>query len=480
VPTFAQLCNFQQLFSMHIIFVHGWSVTNTDTYGDLPRWLSEQGAQYRVQNVYLGKYISFVDTVTVDDIARAFQQALEDVLGDKIKEGFACITHSTGGPVVRLWMKLFHETNLSGCPMKHLIMLAPANHGSALAQLGKGTLSRIKGLIEDVEPGVRVLDWLELGSDESWWLNEAWLGYDCVSNGVYPFVLTGQTIDRSFYDHLNSYTGEAGSDGVVRAAAANMNYSLLRLRQKGRDLDVDLSRRAVPTAFGILPKLAHSGDELGIIRSVKSNTAARHPTARWVLRCLEVNSSADYKKVSDDLAALTVQTQKDERVEVEKKFFGTRKYYTDRYSMLVFRLVDDRGATLTDYDLYITGGPNYSPDDLPQGFFVDRQRNKRNRGKLTYYLNYDVLRKGLKNPQLEGRIGFQLISRPEEDSDSLAFYRPIDFRSDEDAISGILRPNETLMIEIVLERYVDAQVFQIESKLTPSKISPKRSRRTVR
>jgi len=43
-----------------------------------------------------------------------------------------------------------------------------------------------------------------------------------VPAGLYPFVLTGQKIDRNMYDNLNAYTDEAGSDGVVRVGAANM------------------------------------------------------------------------------------------------------------------------------------------------------------------------------------------------------------------------------------------------------------------
>ena len=46
-------------------------------------------------------------------------------------------------------------------------------------------------------------------------------------------MLTGQSIDRHFYDNLNSYTGEAGSDGVVRVAAANLNFGMLRIEQAG-------------------------------------------------------------------------------------------------------------------------------------------------------------------------------------------------------------------------------------------------------
>ena len=91
---------------MIVIFVHGWSVTHTNTYGGLPRWLESQastgGIDIQVGNIYLGRYISFEDTVTIDDISRAFDQAVRDELADKFKAGqrFACITHSTGGPVI--------------------------------------------------------------------------------------------------------------------------------------------------------------------------------------------------------------------------------------------------------------------------------------------------------------------------------------------------------------------------------------------
>ena len=459
-------------FLMHVIFVHGWSVQNTDTYGGLPAWLQQKGAQFQVQNVYLGKYISFNDTVTVDDIARAFDAAVREALGASIKEGFACITHSTGGPVIRKWMDLYYRGKLKSCPMSHLIMLAPANHGSALAQLGKGRLNRLKtGLLEDAQPGVRVLDWLELGSEQSWALNEAWLGYDCLAGGVYPFVLTGQSIDRSFYDHLNSYTDEAGSDGVVRVAAANMNYSLLRLHQDGDTVEQDIKQHASPMALGVLPGLSHSGKDMGIIRSVTTENAANHPTAKWVLRCLQIASAQAYASITAELAELTAATQDDERTERVKKLFGSVTYHTSRYSMIVFRLIDDRGDVLTDYDLYITAGPNYSADELPTGFFVDRQRNQRNPGKLTYYVDYDVLIAGLAKPQMEGKLGFKIVARPTEGDTAVAFYKPVDFRSDATTLSKILHPNETLMVEIKMARLVDAAVFRVENNLTPTPIS---------
>src|SRR5882724_11093650 len=282
---------------MLVVFVHGWSVTSTDTYGGLPIALAANGAKdpgIRVEHLYLAKYVSFADEVNVDDIARGMQAAVTAEVLPKLSRGerFACITHSTGGPVVRKWIELFFGAKLDQCPLQHLIMLAPANHGSALAQLGKGKLARMKFFLEGVQPGQGVLDWLELGSEESWALNLAWLEYDCTAAGLYAFVLTGQSIDRSFYDNLNSYTGEPGSDGVVRVAAANMNYGLLRLTQNSGDFDLGKEGQAPAAALGVLPGLSHSGAEMGILRSVtptsvpdaavignaKSPTPNAHPT----------------------------------------------------------------------------------------------------------------------------------------------------------------------------------------------------------
>jgi hypothetical protein len=207
--------------------------------------------------------------------------------------------------------------------------------------------------------------------------------------------------------------------------------------------------------------------------------ASDHPTQKWVLRCLQVDSAKDYAAVCDELDQLTKQTKKDEKVEEETKLFGIKKYYTSRYTMLVFRFVDDRGDVLADYDLYLTGGPNYSPDDLPPVFFVDRQRNRRSTGKLTYYLDYDVLRRGLNKAAMGGHIGSRIVARPDATSAALAFYRAVDYRSDEGGVDDILRVNETLMLELKLQRRVDTNVFRIESNLVPSAILAVPSGKTI-
>ncbi len=102
---------------MIVIFVHGWSVTDTNTYGLLPEAIAKQanlyGLDIDIKHLWLGRYISFNDTVNMGDIIRAFDRALRDVIpeGDDIGE-FSCITHSTGGPVVREWLDRYYGSTI--------------------------------------------------------------------------------------------------------------------------------------------------------------------------------------------------------------------------------------------------------------------------------------------------------------------------------------------------------------------------------
>jgi hypothetical protein len=471
---------------MIVIFVHGWSVRNMDTYGQLPARLraeaAKRGVDLKTGDVFLSQYVSFQDDVTLDDIGRAFHQALADSVLPRLAPGekFACITHSTGGPVVRTWLDLnYGPDGLRECPMSHLVMLAPANHGSALAQLGKGRLLRIKFLLEGAEPGQRVLDWLELGSAGQWELNLRALDYQYVENGLFPFVLTGQRIDRTLYDHLNSYTGEAGSDGVVRVAATNMNFNYICLDQEDGELKLRRAARTPRMAFGVLPGRSHSGERMGIIRSVTEedpDPAKPHPTVEWVLRCLAVADPGGYEQVSAALDALTAETQDAEKTEEVSKLIGTTTYTNDRHSMITFKFRDDRGESLSDYDLLLTAGPNYDPDELPDGFFRDRQRNQLDSGRLTYYVDHDRMEVGMNTAALQQKIGFRVVARPDS---GLAYYTVAELRSDTASMEKLLHANETVMVEITLRRAVDLAVFRLTDRLQPSDISSQPLRKSL-
>jgi len=448
---------------MKLVFVHGWSVTHTDTYGELPEALSRHAPEeleLSIEHIYLGKYISFHDEVTVDDIARAFEQARKDQLGKDTN--FSCITHSTGGPVIRAWVKKYYgdKRKLDRLPLRHLIMLAPANHGSSLAQLGKARVGRMKAWWAGVEPGQGVLNWLELGSDGQRDLNLAWMNYKSAELGFYPIVITGETIDKKLYDYLNSYTAEKGSDGVVRVAAANLNYRHIVLSQNtmqspftvkdnGDTFEVyPLELRKTdpvvsqPCALEVIPKASHSGEKMGIMRSVKAANLSNPPVVEAILDSLEVSDADEYTILSKEMELRTGETQSG-----------------NKYAMVVVRVIDDQGNQVKDYDLYLLAGNQYNPGILPKGFFVDKQKNRINNNHLTYYLNATRMLK-IK----DGKLGFRVIARP---SEGFSYYTPGEFHSDDIPLENLIKENETLLLDIVLKRHVDINTFRLSPATDP-------------
>ena len=467
-----------------LVFVHGYSVTNLDTYGELPLRLRNeghaQGLDVRIENIYLGRYISFNDEVRLDDVSKAMQAAVQQQI--PVGTRFVCITHSTGGPVVRNWWHLFYEEANLVCPMSHLIMLAPANHGSALAQLGKTKLSRVKSWFDGVEPGQKILDWLELGSNEAWQLNTDWIlngGKHISENGIFPFVLTGQNIDRKLYDHINSYTGELGSDGVVRVASANLNTHYIKLKQKAQQsgikdsvsaLEVEAVREAPQTAMRILSQKSHSGETMGIMRSVLKETTDQKSaeTITAIFDCIRVTNATDYLKLCDTFSIQTETVQKNSLVEIEKKLLKNTLYFHDRYSMVIFRVKDSEGYPLTNFDLVLTG-PGNDPDMLPEGFFADRQCNHVDASTITYFFNYDVMvgaaavvKDGEEiRKALPGIDSLGLIIRPRPDEGFIR-YQPCEITASKELFEKALSPNATTLIEIELKRIVNNEIFRFE------------------
>lgn len=471
-----------------VVLVHGWSVHNTDSYGGLAQRLEMETAkdpslEIEVKQIWLGKYISFKDEVRVDDISKAFESALRSELGASLSAGTKCIiiTHSTGGPVVRNWIDKFYSSknNLTVCPLTHLIMLAPANFGSALAQLGKSRVSRLKSWFEGVEPGQGVLNWLELGSSDAWQLNKKWIFESeqfLKAGNIYPFVITGQTIDRKIYDHVNPYTGELGSDGVVRAAAANLNAAYIRLEQKSpkegdaeTELEVKEFKETYRTAFTLVKDKAHSGDKLGIMRSIKANDEA-HETLASILQCIKVNNANDYKNVCDkfDHQTKDALTDPEEILEVDLNILLPDKYFiTDPMSMLIVKIRDEDGREIGDCDIVFTG-PGNDPNKLPHGFLADRQRNTFNKGTVTFFFNHSAMAGGPEvkhgertlRAERKGVKQLGLLIDPHNNS-GFAHYIKGRINAGGQELDKILSANRTTLMEIVMKRIVHEGTFSI-------------------
>lgn len=466
-----------------LVFVHGWSVTSTATYGQMPQHLQQQaaaeGLPLAIRDIWLSEYVSFDDAVTMGDLVRAFDHALRDL--HLLEPEFACITHSTGGPVVREWLRAQRDRpgSHSTIRLTHLVMLAPANFGSALAQLGKGVLGRLKSWWNGVEPGQRILDWLELGSAESLSLNlDRIHSPDPTASGQYLFVLIGDRPDRSFYDHLNSYTGEDGSDGVVRLAAANLNaqHAVLspQVSSQGIDsLSLYLSR-GPRCAFKLIPGAAHSGDEHGILASAAPETIAA------ILRCLKVRSGSEYGATCDAFAQENAARDAD-KVELEPAGpFAPRVHIHDPCSLLILRLTDEAGEPLTGAGFLMTAGASASPNLMPPDFLIDRQANSHQRTTVSLFLNYSLLAG-------DGRVADPRNSRKTLRPATVdhrpygATVQPVDLAglvhhalarsAPGDDLFTTLGPHQTTVLDVVLPRKVHEGVFRLTQNLAPEDFS---------
>jgi hypothetical protein len=417
----------------------------------------------------------------MNDLVRGFDNALRDLHLDG--PDFACITHSTGGPVVREWLRAQRDQpgRCSTIKLTHLVMLAPANFGSALAQVGKGNLGKLKAWLDGVEPGRHILDWLELGSPESLALNLDYIhGADPATRGQFQFVLTGDRPDRTFYDHLNSYTGEDGSDGVVRIAAANLNarHAVLAVQDHQTTAGVDaLSltlQRGPRCAFRLIPGASHSGSAHGILAS------AAPLTVNSIVECLQVRDLDGYTALCERFDNANAQRDAD-KVELEPVGpFPPRVHIHDPRAMVVVRLTDEAGNALVDTGCVFTAGPDASPDHMPQGFMLDHQTNSRARSTVSLYFDYSLLagdgrvpdprntRKTLRAAVPSHRPYGALIEPP--DLAGLVHHALARNKLADD-LFDMLGAHQTTVLDVILPRKVHAGVFRLTQDLSPQDFS---------
>lgn len=335
-----------------VLIVHGWS-DSYESFQPLKNLLVAAG--YQTTQVFLGDYASMRDDVTFDDLATGLQRRFTEMGKDGTLrlEPFSLdiIVHSTGGPVVRHWLNHYLtdlcKGDLARCPVRSLIMLAPANFGSRLAAQGKSALAKLfkGGMEHGFQTGRRILEGLELGSPVLWRIAEGDLfagerRYPCTPEGPFVYVMSGSDT----YGHLKGLVAkganENGSDGTIRAAAASLNSIKIQVdytRPDNPDARIVLQRNE-PFAFRIMPGMNHST----IVP--RSEPPAPNGTFSQIQQCLAVSTPEQYKTLSD-------------RWETETKAFfdGERQKApaeaVDPHQQFIVRIRDEIGNDVTDYRL---------------------------------------------------------------------------------------------------------------------------------
>lgn len=218
-----------------IVILHGWSDTS-QSFGPLAAWLRARG--FTVAPVVLGDYLSMTDEITVKDLGFAFRRALDAAGVPQGPHGFDAIVHSTGGLVIREYLRQVCAGQPERTPVQNLLMFSPANFGSPLATLGKSLLGRLTegwDWNHFGQTGRAILDALELASPYSWDLamNDLFDPAMPVYDSAHTFLtVIGGT---AAYSGFRAALHENGSDGTVRVSTASLNAALLKLDCAGPD-----------------------------------------------------------------------------------------------------------------------------------------------------------------------------------------------------------------------------------------------------
>ena len=368
-----------------VVIIHGWSDTS-ESFEPLAGFLEEQGIA--ASQIHLGDYISLDDDVRVEDVAKRLESVLDSRLGTgELQEPFDMIVHSTGGLVARQWLSEYYPAG--GSPIRRLIMLAPANHGSPLAAKGKSLLGRVaKGWNNWFETGTEMLNSLELASPYQWSLvqrdllarsDDADSPYGKTCNRVLPFVIIGT---HPYASGARKLVDENGGDGTVRVPGANMNTRGLTIEFSGesgkpeithwhRRHDFDL----IP--FAVLPDRNHTTVTDPTEAGAASATVDQDRLGALIVAALETDAGGydglanDWKQRCEETASLAENDA--DTVKKRIDWFGDDRpaEYFHQYVQVVMHVIDDHGNEVGDYFVEFSDGSDGEDRESSEFFHTE-------------------------------------------------------------------------------------------------------------
>jgi len=488
-----------------ILLVHGYSTDagsepNRDSvvkmYGDLPKWLRSQYKDDEVYELDVSRYISLEDGISIDDIARAFDTALRTDFSHLYNRTFHVIIHSTGALVMRTWLRK-HSGNRQ--PIRNLIYLAGANFGSGWASLGRGQLSRwYRKLSAGDEPGVKVLNALELGSSDTIDTHLALIedGDPIDTYGVREYVITGSQAQTESFLMPIRFAKEDGADGVIRVAAASLNFNYVKYVANNKGLQVTASDVAHDLRYERLPASAdyyHVDQEASSIAGVDRKVvplAIPWGTAHIGAKAGVVDGSANRDIIEPLLTqALGTRTATQWRGSVgdfqdvtddaydkaaTHKISGfwegrwSRKAQYEAHSQIILRLRDQDGAPVEHYDIHFDRGPDATKPGNISNLIQHTHRNDVTPNVFTFYLRtgkWDKEKKTFRDDQ--GAYLSRLneidqalleITATEPQTDDIR-YVPFRKTLNTESLVGYIHPHATTVVDIEMLRIPSGNVF---------------------
>ena len=458
-----------------MMIVHGYSdgSENFEELGD-----------FFVKNAgYAAKDICYVDYSSMDD------QATFRDFGDKLDEDYerlfsgeridvAC--HSTGSLVVRAWLAVRYlkrkqrDQDLT-CPVKRLLMFAPANFGSDLAGLGQSFLGKFRTTFfnknshkrEDfLESGKRVLQGLEPASPFQWELSAIDLGsrdsYFAASapakERCYPFVLAAGDVYGGIQAKLIKKRKKAGTDGTVRISGTSLNIRRCRLsfRTEGAIFSWEEEHKYEDVPFAVFAGFNHGS--IVHPKGRESEYLDNQGPGTLALAALNVNSAAAYVQATTRFK--TADT---------KNFSKLKGAQKSKFQQFFFRVRDDVDLKVDDYfvDFYVVGRDGTPHRRLTEKFEKNFEskfyRHSEDPACRVLMMNLtkiaDLLRE-LKSTK--SRLVFDITAQPPLPNIQ---YEQGEFVVYDGAKPGsnpnFIRPNSTILIDVIMNRRAASKVLAV-------------------
>lgn len=474
-----------------ILIVHGWSDTST-SFHDLAKFLGAQG--YAAKELWLGDYISMADDVRVADVGKRMAEVIDAMMASgELDSSFDMVVHSTGGLVAREWLTSRYRGAAATCPMKRLVMLAPANYGSKLAAMGKSFLGRVvKGYDNWFHTGTSMLNDLELASPYQWELAQRDIvvapgdeapvelgGGDATTryygaDRVWPFVIVGSHPYAGLFRRI---VNENGGDGTVRACAANLNAQGVTIDFTRQDGEMVFSpwnsRLECEVPLAVLPTRTHASivdpERANTDETIEETAAEKAQLGTLILEALGCQDFAAYRAIQSKWEAITEQTaaRRNHPGADSAEFFN-------QYMQANFYVVDDQGRPVSDYFLEFFSDTAESYTDanvyLHANVIESVSVNSQTAASRNIYLDRTDLMEGYYRQLPPGAdpVLYLSISAASPGSNVRYFNREsegakgqVPLHLEHDGTKRWLKRNSTHFVQIVIPRMPSKNVFRL-------------------
>ncbi|MEX0895177.1 MAG: hypothetical protein WDZ36_05410 [Balneolaceae bacterium] len=355
----------------HTLILHGYSDCSK-SFVDLKERLQEQGIG-TVETILYGDYESREDNITFNDVIdglndRMIEKEIIHADGARRKD-LNVVVHSTGGLVIRHWIWKYYHDRIEDCPVRRLVMLAPANFGSPLAHRGKSFLGRlVKGrwkIGDFLEVGRNLLNGLELASPYQWELAHRDLFAGDVSyynrNQIQLTILVG----IKDYSGLRGWVNKPGTDGTVVISGTSLDSIKLEL---------DFSNPSIPWkwketetahdfAFGVLEGLDHGS-------IVEQFSEPQSQISQLTAEALKIEDTDQFTGFQQKLEEITEKTYTPDSNGKPKP--------CSRYQQFIIRGIDDHNSPVSDYtiEFYVYKAEKVENDLIDNSKYFNKTEEK--------------------------------------------------------------------------------------------------------